>query len=127
MKNTTIIAIVILIVIAGGFLAFGGSSNTNSPSASSQTQQTGEVQKITLGVKNYNYYPNTITVKVNQPVEITLDSSVKGCLRSFTIKSLGVSKYSSSPSEKIIFTPTQTGTFSFACSMGMGYGTIIVE
>lgn len=127
MKNTTLIAIVILVVIAGGFLAFRGSSDTNSPSVSSTTQQTGDVQKITLSMKNYNYYPNTITVKANQPVEITLDNSVKGCYRSFTIKSFGVSKYSSGPSDTIKFTPAQTGTFSFACSMGMGHGTIIVE
>ena len=126
MKNTTLLVIVILIVLVGGFFVFRGSSSTSTPS-SSQGSQEGSSQKITLGMKNYNYYPNKITVKVNQPVEITLDNSVKGCYRSFNIRSLGVSKYSSSPSDKITFTPTQTGTFSFACSMGMGYGTIIVE
>ncbi|KAF0216769.1 MAG: Heavy metal transport/detoxification protein, partial [bacterium] len=87
----------------------------------------GNVQKVILGMKNYNYNPNTITVKAGQPVSITLDSSVQGCLRSFAIKDLGVSKYAKTPSETIDFTPTKKGTFTFACSMGMGYGTLVVE
>lgn len=87
----------------------------------------GEVQEITLSMKNYNYYPNTITVKAGQPVSITLDNSVGGCYRSFVIRDLGVSKYTKSPSDTIDFTPTKKGTFRFACSMGMGTGTIIVE
>jgi hypothetical protein len=44
------------------------------------------VQRVTLSYKNYNYYPNTIAVNINQPVEITLDDSIRGCFRSFTIK-----------------------------------------
>ena len=126
MKNTTLLIIVILLVIGGAFFVFGNSSDGISNSQV-QNIQNGEAQQITLGMKNYNYYPNTIRVKANQPVEITLDSTVVGCYRSFTIRSLGVKKYSASPSEKITFTPTEKGTFGFSCSMGMGTGTIIVE
>src|SRR3989339_690282 len=84
------------------------------------------IQKITLSMKG-NYYPNTINVKSGIPVEITLDSSVRGCYRSFSIPKLDVSKYSSSPTDTIKFTPNEKGTFRFQCSMGMGTGTIIVE
>ena len=70
---------------------------------------------------------DTIKVKANQPVEITLDNTVRGCYRAFTIRALGVSEYSADPSNKVTFTPTQKGTFGFACTMGMGTGTIIVE
>ena len=84
-------------------------------------------QEITLSMKNYNYYPNTITVKANQPVEITLDNSVGGCYRSFNIPQLGVDKYSQNQGDKIAFTPTEKGTFQFKCSMGMARGTLIVE
>ncbi|OIO81442.1 hypothetical protein AUJ84_01085 [Candidatus Pacearchaeota archaeon CG1_02_32_132] len=80
-----------------------------------------------MSEKNYNYYPSEIKVKANQPVEITLDDKVVGCLRAFTIRDLGVSKYARTPDEKIIFTPNKKGTFTFSCSMGMGYGKIIVE
>jgi len=124
MKNSTmLISIGIMILLVGGFIFF----NSEADKTTSNTIKTEEAQKITLGIKNYNYYPNTITLKVDQPVELTLDESVSGCFRSFTVKALGIQKYSKSPEEKIEFTPTQKGTFAFACSMGMGYGKLIVE
>jgi plastocyanin domain-containing protein len=78
-------------------------------------------------MKNYNYYPQTVKVKVNETVRIYLDSSVSGCYRAFTIRDLGVSKYISTPNDYVEFTPIKTGTFRFACTMGMGTGTLIVE
>lgn len=126
MKNTTSLVVIALIVLIGGYFVYinldsGNSIQNNGPSTSS------EAQKITLSMKNYNYYPNTITVNVNQPVEITLDSSVFGCYRAFTIREFGISEYSATPNDKITFTPTKQGTFQFSCSMGMGIGTIIVK
>jgi len=118
-----LISIGIMILLVGGFIFV----NSGADKATSNTVKTEDAQKITLGTKNYNYYPNTLTVKVDQPVELTLDESVYGCFRSFTVKALGIQKYSSDPSQKIEFTPTQKGTFAFACSMGMGYGKLIVE
>jgi len=110
---------VIVFLILGYFLFFGKSTTGNAIGSDS-------IQKITLSMKG-NYSPNTINVKSGVPVEITLDSSVSGCYRSFNIPELGISKYSSSPSDTITFTPNQKGTFRFQCSMGMGTGTIIVE
>jgi len=121
-----IISIFILIAIAGFFLLKNGVSG-NTVTDTEENKVPGEVQRVVLGTKNYNYYPNTIEVQAGKPVSITLDKSVTGCLRSFTIKDLGVSKYVKTPDETIDFTPTKKGTFRFACSMGMGYGTIIVE
>ena len=96
-----------------------GKSDTNIDSSNSQ--------QVTLGIKNFNYFPEVITVKAGQPVSLTLDNSVTGCFRSFNIRDLGVSGYSSSPDNKIMFTPAEKGTYKFSCSMGMGYGTLIVE
>ncbi len=131
MKNTTLlIGIVLLVALVGGFIFVGsarGGNSINGNVVSDNSVSAGNVQKVILGMKNYNYNPNTITVKAGQPVSITLDSSVQGCLRSFAIKDLGVSKYAKTPSETIDFTPTKKGTFTFACSMGMGYGTLVVE
>ena len=45
----------------------------------------------------------------------------------FTIRQLGLAKRLTTPSDTLDFTPTQKGTFRFACSMGMGTGTLIVE
>ena len=87
----------------------------------------GETNEIILSYKDYNYYPNIITVKSGEPVRIYLDSSVRGCFRSFTIRDFGINKYLKSPADYIEFTPTKKGTFNFACSMGMGTGKIIVQ
>jgi len=115
------LAIFVIAVLA--YLYLGNSSPQVTNVSSSQLG----VQKIVISMQNYNYYPNTITVEAGKPVEITLDSSVGGCYRSFNIPSLGVSYRSSNPGDKITFTPTKKGSFEFACSMRMGRGTIIVK
>jgi len=127
MKNTTISVVIAILVLAGGIFLYTRNSIAENNSSENDGINTGETQKITLSMKNGNYYPNTITLKSNVPAEITLDNSVAGCYRSFTIRDLGISKYSRSPSETIKFTPTQKGRFRFSCSMGMGTGTLIVE
>jgi plastocyanin domain-containing protein len=119
-RNYTIAILILISLIILGFFAIpkitGKLSNPDS-----------EIKKITLSFKDYNYYPNIIKVKKGVPVEITLDNSITGCFREFTIQELGILKYSSSPEDKINFTPNKSGTFRYACSMGMGYGKIIVE
>lgn len=112
-----------LIAIAIIWYGFAGAS----PIERAEKEIGGEIQKVTLSFKDYNYYPNTIIVKAGKPVEITLDNSIKGCFRSFNIKQLGISQYSSSPDNKIRFTPMKAGNYEFACSMRMGYGTLVVE
>jgi len=124
--NTKALFWIFVILIISGWFVFS-SADGRAKNIPDSSRSLGELQKITLSTQNYNYYPNIIKVKSNQPVEITLDESVRGCLRAFTIKDFGVSQVSSNPSEKITFTPTKKGTFKFACSMGMAYGTIIVE
>ncbi len=114
-----------MIALASAFV-YSNSSSTNDKKTETTTSN-GEVQKVILSYKSGNYYPQTVTVKSGQPVEISLDSSVKGCYRSFTISSLNVKKYLASPSDSVTFTPTKKGTYRFACSMGMGTGTLIVE
>ncbi len=118
-KKTIFLIISILAVVIVGYFFISGKGLTGD--ATSQ-----DTQKITIGFKE-NYYPNTIKVKVNQPVEITLDNSVRGCFRSFNIKELGVNYYSKNPTDTIKFIPDKKGQFKFACGMNMGTGTIIVE
>ena len=127
MKNTTIILIIILLIVGVGAFVFTGQSQNEEYSKTDSVIIDGDIQKITLSFKNYNYHPNTIKVKEGIPVEITLDQSVFGCYRAFVIREFGVNTYSRTPEEKITFTPNKKGKFQFACSMGMGYGTLIVE
>ena len=126
MKNTTLLIIAGLILIAGGIFIFT-KSDASSQDITGNIIKNDEIQEITLSLKNYNYYPNTITVKEGIPVRISLDKSVTGCLRSFTIRDFGVAKNLRTPEDYVEFTPNKKGTFTFACSMGMGRGKLIVE
>lgn len=125
MKNTTILAITLLVIvlIAGGIFFKANTEKTGT----TETITNSPPQKVVLSLQNYNYYPNTVTVKAGQPVQLSLDKSVQGCLRSFTIPELGVKKVLATPQDMLEFTPTTKGTYKFQCSMGMGYGTLIVE
>ncbi len=126
MSNKLVLFVLFVLVIAGGWFFLGSSGGGNS-NVTNNGASSGGVQKITLGMKNYNYYPNTVTVKAGQPVRIYLDNSVGGCYRSFTIRDFGVAKYLQSTSDYVEFTPDKKGSFRFACSMGMGTGTLVVE
>ena len=128
MKNTTIFFVIVAMVfLLGGFIFVNSQSSITGDVVKNPTDLQGQTQKVVLSVKDYNYYPREVRVKSGVPVEISLDSSVKGCLRSFTIKDFGVSGYLKTPEDKITFTPNKKGTFTFACAMGMGYGKLIVE
>lgn len=123
MKNSTYLLLMLLMAALAGIFVF----INNSGSANSEEGYNPDARKIVIGIKNYNYYPNTIKLKVGEPVSISLDSSVQGCFRSFTIRELGIAKYLATPKDAIEFTPNKKGTFRFACSMGMGTGTFIIE
>lgn len=127
MNNKLIIVLTFGIIITFGTFMLNSGNNVQANTRDVTGSNQGEYQKIVIGMQNYNYYPNTITVKVNKPVRIYLDSSVQGCFRSFVIRDFGISYYLQSVDDYIEFTPTKTGTFGFSCSMGMGTGTLIVE
>ncbi|MDE1848676.1 MAG: cupredoxin domain-containing protein [Nanoarchaeota archaeon] len=132
MKNTTIAVIIGLVLVIGGIFFFANAQSisgdyNNQNSNTSQASQNGNVQKVVLSLKNYNYYPNMITVKAGEPVSISLDNSIQGCYRYFAIPQLNLGKALPTPSDTLDFTPTQKGTYRFQCGMGMGYGTLIVE
>ena len=123
-KNTLYIAVILILVVAGIYLVM---SNRGDGSVNVDTTNGGEAQKVVLSIKNFNYYPQEIRVKAGQPVEISLDSSVTGCFRDFTIRDFGIHKNLKTPQDSVTFTPTKPGRYTFACSMGMGTGTLIVE
>ena len=128
MKNTTLlVAVVIIAALIGGFMFIGTGKVAPVTGQVISNPSNGEVQEVTLGMKNLNYYPRTIEVKAGVPVELTLDSSVQGCFRSFAVPDLGVFGVARTPSDTIKFTPNKKGTFAFRCSMGMGDGTLIVK
>ncbi|MBI4440546.1 cupredoxin domain-containing protein [Candidatus Woesearchaeota archaeon] len=82
---------------------------------------------VMLSWGKFNYKPEVITVKHDEPVTIRADlSRLQGCFRSFEIPALGVSAYFRAGADSVQFTPTKKGTFRFSCSMGMGNGKLVV-
>lgn len=122
-NKLTLLIVVVLIVGFGIFLIKESSIDGNIVGNSGK----GNIQEITLSMKNYNYYPNTVEVNVNQPVRIYLDKTVGGCYRSFVIRDFGISKNLRNLDDYVEFTPNKKGTYRFSCSMGMGTGTLIVK
>ena len=126
-KKSSLYLLGIIILIAFAIYFISSTEGNNSTGNAVVGNIFGDVQNVVISMKNFNYYPNTIKVKVNKPVSISLDKTVSGCLRDFTIRDFGVRKYLKNPSDTVVFTPTKKGTFRFACSMGMGTGILIVE
>ena len=88
----------------------------------------GDTQIINLGIANYNYDPETITLEAGKKVRIVGNmDQLQGCLKAFTIPQLGISKIFRNGDNVLEFTPTQKGTFGFSCSMGMGSGSLIIK
>ncbi len=129
MNIKTIAYLIGIFLILGtfGYFMLGEGNNTGNIVKASSNINSENVQEIIIGMKDFNYYPNTITVKAGQPVSISLDNTVQGCFRDFTIREFGIRKYMQNPTDTVTFTPTKPGTYTFACSMGMGRGTLIVE
>lgn len=89
---------------------------------------TDGVQNVTIKVRSNGYTANASTLKAGVPVRLRLVSEdVRGCARGFTIPSLNISKVLPvTGDEEIDFTPKNTGTLTYACSMGMYTGTFTV-
>lgn len=78
-------------------------------------------QIVKMTVQGYTYSPNQFTVVAGVPVEWQIDGvGAAGCGQVIVMPTLGISKYLSKDGITTInFTPTQTGTIPFNCSMGM--------
>jgi len=128
--GVVLIAIFILVAIrnviskndVGTELVKGGNVGEN------QIVDNADFKTINLGIANYNYDPETITVKEGQKVKIIGNmNQLQGCLRAFTIPKLGISKVFNNGDNILEFTAPKKGTYGFSCTMGMGRGTLIVE
>ena len=126
-KSSFYMAGIIILITFFGYFILGSSDDSSIIGSVIAVDSNKEAQKVVLGLKDFNYYPNTIKVKANKPVSISLDKSVYGCLRDFTIREFGIRKYLRTPSDTVEFTPSKSGIYRFSCSMGMGTGTLIVE
>lgn len=89
----------------------------------------GGVQEVTIKAEAIRYNPSSVTVKKGVPVKLTLEAaSDAGCTRSFVFPEFNIRKTLPKNGKIIVeFTPTESGTFPFSCSMAMARGTLIVQ
>ncbi len=132
MNTGKIIGIVGVILLATFLLVatrnyFSDNDNINGDVINDSVIKDNE-QVVDLTIKDYNYYPQVLNLKYNVPAVIRVDTNkVRGCYQSIVIPDFGVRKLVSSKDNLIRFTPDKKGTFSFSCSMGMGFGKIVVS
>jgi len=103
-------------------LASAFKNNGNVASNSAPTSQIVDGKQIVdMTVSGYSYTPSKFTVVQGVPVEWRIDGrNAVGCGQVLVMPTLGVSKYLSPEGiTTITFTPTETGTIPFNCSMGM--------
>lgn len=100
----------------------------------SQTQESGGQAVIEDGVQlvdstlSSGTYPD-ITVQAGMPVKWTItapDGSINGCNNRMLIPTFNLEHRFQTGENVIEFTPTETGTYSYSCWMGMIHGTIRV-
>ena len=104
--------------LASAFKSNGGSVEA---SAVPDSQIVDGKQIVKMAVNGYSYSPSQFTVVQGVTVEWHIDGArAVGCGQVLIMPTLGVSKYLSPEGITIItFTPTETGTIPFNCSMGM--------
>ena len=124
-NKITIIGILILVALVAGFV-FAKSGNTNSAPITGNVVA-GEMQKVVLSQDDLNY--KDANVQAGKPIAISADGSVTGCLRSvvFNLNGKKYSKYLKTTSDTLELPALSKGTYTFSCSMGMGFGKLIVE
>ncbi len=130
---------VILLLVAVLFVKNAFSTNNRTPpsldslatveqSTSVQATLLNGVQEVELSWGKLNYNPQEIVVQKGIPVKITGDlKRLTGCFRSLRIDDFDVSKTFTERDNTVTFTPDKTGTFKFACAMGMGRGVLKVQ
>ena len=101
-------------------LQAGGTNAADQQEELSATIIDGK-QVVDMRVAGLNYYPHQFTVVEGIPVEWRIDGSqAEGCAQVISVPKLGIVKSLSPNAPTIIsFTPQETGTIAFSCTMGM--------
>lgn len=126
---TNSIKVASLVIIIGSYALWNvcGTLIKASSAADTEIEIVNGVQVINSTLEPGSY-PN-ITVQVGVPVKWVIDApegSVNGCNYKMMIKDYDI-EYTFHTGENVIeFTPTNTGTVSYNCWMGMIYGNIFV-
>lgn len=115
-------------LLAAG-LDFSGGTAENTKEAVNDPNVTLEngVQVVRMIEHNTGYSPNRFTIKRGVPVKWIVDAQAPySCASVLGIPKLKIQKFLKAGENIIEFTPTETGTLKFSCSMGMYTGAFIV-
>ncbi len=121
----------VLVILLGVFSIFSGlnlvgidvnsASHTTAQSQTFSTNMENGEQVVHMRVDGATYTPHRFTVLQGVPVRWEIDGrNAEGCAQVITIPKLGKTESLPKDSIKVIeFTPKNTGTISFSCTMGM--------
>lgn len=140
MKNWYWIVIILVLVIVAALERhqiksfLGGSTaqpvtqtqtavSTPTPIASesatpSTATESATMQSFTVEGNEFKFAPSTLTVKMNQPVQITFKNTGK-YPHNLTISALNIKTKTIQPGQQdtITFTPSKTGSFEYMCTV----------
>lgn len=86
----------------------------------------GDIQVLRTTQVATGYEPASAAVYVDREVRWVIDSQALGCATSLHAPSIGISQLLDLGENVLTFTPTEIGTITYTCSMGMYGGTIEV-
>ena len=115
------------LAIMGSSFTINGLFHPSAPAAQPVVTD-GQEQAVVMQVTDRGYSPDQIVLKKGIPVKWDIRASDNlGCASSIVVPQYNIRQSLSAGSNIIRFTPTETGTIPFSCSMGMVRGTFIVE
>lgn len=122
MKFGAILVVVLGFVMFNNGLALSGINISQGSGANSavRAEIQNDVQVVTTELKGRRYEP--IIVEVGKPVKWNIqasDGSINGCNNRMLIREYGIEKSLENGDNIIEFTPTETGTYTYSCWMGM--------
>lgn len=98
-------------------------ADTKTESLDKNVKIVNGVQVVKMTQKTNGYSPNKFTIKKGIPVRwIVTSESIYSCASSIVSQQLGIRASLKLGENVFEFTPTQTGTIRFSCSMGMYTG-----
>lgn len=127
MNNTTIlVGLIIVLVIVGGFVFLNSNGGVGDIITGEVDELDGDTQRVVISQNGYNY--GDVQAEAGKPIAISLDSSVKGCLRAivFEVEGKKYSKFLVTPEDILMLPALDEGIYDFACTMGMGFGKLRV-
>ena len=137
MANKVLAERKMLVILAAALLIFGGmlmawncaKEKPAQGGSTAGTALTGNVQEIYLkALGSGTYDKQTLTVRKGLPVRLHFSAEpTAGCGKALLIKKFGVQLVSKNGEEQVAtFTPQETGTFEYSCSMRMFVGKMTV-